>query len=71
MVATWWRENRADAPTLFDDELADLIERLKVHPVLGTIHEVVDGATILKVRLRKAELEAVQFERVRPSVRNR
>lgn len=55
VVATWWRENRADAPTLFDDELADLIERLKVHPVLGTIHEIVDGATILKVRLRKAE----------------
>ena len=54
-VATWWRKNRADAPTLFDDELSDLIERLKLHPVLGTIHEIVDGATILKVPLRKAE----------------
>jgi len=54
-IATWWRKNRAEAPTLFDDELFDLIERLKVHPVLGTIHENVDGATILKVRLRRAE----------------
>ena len=55
VVGGWWRKNRADAPTLFDDELADLIERLKKRPVLGTIHEIVDGVTILKARLRKTE----------------
>ena len=55
VVAAWWRKNRADAPTLFEDELADLIEKLKVHPVLGGIHETVAGATILKARLRKTE----------------
>ena len=30
-------------------------ERLKKRPVLGTIHEIVDGVTILKARLRKTE----------------
>lgn len=65
VVATWWRENRADAPTLFDDELSDLIERLKLHPALGTIHEIVDGATVLKVRLRKAEQNVYSVDEAR------
>jgi plasmid stabilization system protein ParE len=60
VVARWWRKNRADAPTLFDDELADLIARLERHPVLGTVHEILDGATILKARLRKTE-QAVYY----------
>jgi hypothetical protein len=43
VVAAWWRKKRTAAPTLFDDELAALIERLKVYPLVGGLYEVVDG----------------------------
>jgi hypothetical protein len=43
LLARWWRENRLSAPTLFDDELAELIERLKLKPDLGLEYETVDG----------------------------
>ena len=55
VVDAWWRKNRADAAALFNEELADLIERLPVHPLLGSVYEIVDGATIRKTRLRRTE----------------
>ena len=55
VVAGWWKKNRPDASTLFDDELAYLVETLKLHPFLGSIYEIIDGVTIRKARLRKTE----------------
>ena len=52
VVTTWWKKNRLDAPTLFDDELADMIERLKDHPTRGVEYEVVDDVIFRRVLLR-------------------
>ena len=54
VVDTWWRENRRGAPTLFADELAEAIERLKVQPTLGTEYEQVAGSVIRRVLLPKS-----------------
>ncbi len=54
-MARWWRENRLSAPTLFDDELAELIERLKAKTELGVAYETVDGEAIRRVLLRRSE----------------
>ena len=55
VVTTWWKKNRLDAPTLFDDELADMIERLKDHPTRGVEYEVVDDMIFRRVLLRKSK----------------
>ena len=55
MIAAWWRKNRAGAPRLFDDELVDLIEKLKLQPFLGKEFESADGEMIRKARMRKSE----------------
>jgi hypothetical protein len=34
-IREWWRANRQHAPTLFDDELVEMLERLEV-PSFGT-----------------------------------
>jgi plasmid stabilization system protein ParE len=38
-IDAWWRENRTASPALFRDELADVLARLGVTPLLGTPYE--------------------------------
>lgn len=54
IVARWWRENRPAAPTLFDDELHEAIERLKSHPTLGPEYESIGGEIVRRVLLPKS-----------------
>lgn len=53
-IARWWRRNRPAVPTLFDEELRDVIERLEGDPVLGVEYRVVDGEIIRRTLLRKS-----------------
>lgn len=55
LVARWWRENRPSAPTLFDDELIEVLERLTGKPDLGGEYERVDREVIRRVLLRRSE----------------
>lgn len=41
--ARWWRENRPAARTLFDDELRDALDQIRLHPHLGSVYEAVPG----------------------------
>ncbi len=34
-ATTWWRQNRPDAPYLFEDELAEAFEHLAHQPEIG------------------------------------
>lgn len=54
VVAKWWRENRPAAPTLFDDELHTVIERLKMQPTLGLVYKEVGGKIVLRTLLPKS-----------------
>ena len=51
VVATWWRENRPHAPTLFDEELHAAIEKLRDAPNLGAVYEVVEGDVVRRLLL--------------------
>jgi plasmid stabilization system protein ParE len=53
-VAKWWRKNRPAAPTLFDDELRDTIDRLRVQPTLGLEHDLVRGKLVRRILLPKS-----------------
>lgn len=53
IVARWWRENRPTAPTVFDEELRAVIERLKSEPNLGSKYEVLGGKLIRRTLLSK------------------
>ena len=37
-LRTRWRENRLDSPDLFDDEMADAIDRICKKPGIGSVH---------------------------------
>jgi plasmid stabilization system protein ParE len=54
VVAKWWRENRPAAPTLFDDELHEMIERLKIQPTLGLEYEHVGDKFVRPTLLPKS-----------------
>jgi plasmid stabilization system protein ParE len=41
--ARWWRENRPDARTLFDDELRAALDQIRATPHLGSAYHVVAG----------------------------
>ena len=53
VVARWWRENRSAVPTLFDDELDAVIEKLKSQPTLGIDYQIVSGELIRRTLLPK------------------
>lgn len=53
-IARWWRRNRPAVPTLFDDELADVVEKLRADPVLGVEYRVVDSEMIRRTLLKKS-----------------
>ena len=52
-IAAWWRTNRDAAPTLFDDELDEAIDKIANQPLLGAVHEIVGGKTFRRLLLRK------------------
>jgi plasmid stabilization system protein ParE len=41
--ARWWRENRAAAGTLFDEELRAALDQIRTAPQLGSAYHVVGG----------------------------
>jgi len=38
-LKTWWRENRPDAPDLFEEELNAALDRIAVKPNIGALYE--------------------------------
>jgi plasmid stabilization system protein ParE len=54
VVARWWAKNRRAAPTLFEDELRDMVERLKQQPTLGIEYAHVGGKTVRRALLPKS-----------------
>jgi plasmid stabilization system protein ParE len=36
----WWSENRPDAPECFDQELAVVVDQIKVGPQIGNVYQV-------------------------------
>jgi plasmid stabilization system protein ParE len=56
-IKTWWRENRPDAPDLFEQELDAALERISARPSsVGTLYEQGDlGAPVRRVLLRKTQ----------------
>jgi plasmid stabilization system protein ParE len=48
-LQTWWRENRPASPDLFDEEMADAIERIRTKPGIGTVYPVSFGLTVRRV----------------------
>ena len=58
-LQTWWRENRPDSPALFDDELADAIDRICNKPGIGSVYPVTSKATVRRVLMNALGLERV------------
>ncbi len=54
IVATWWRENRPAAATLFDDELRAVVERLTSLTVLDSEYKTVGEEVIRRTLLPKS-----------------
>jgi plasmid stabilization system protein ParE len=54
VVAKWWRNNRRASPTLFEDELHEVIELLKRQPTVGLEYANVRGKTVRRVLLPKS-----------------
>jgi len=50
---TWWRENRVDAPELFDDELEEALEKIRRWPSRGTIYPSSFGTLVRRVLLTR------------------
>ena len=48
-MQSWWREDRPDSPALFDDELADAIDRICTKPGIGTLFPASVGPTVRRV----------------------
>jgi plasmid stabilization system protein ParE len=42
-AARWWRSNRPAAAALFEDELADSLDRLREAPEVGVVYRAVSG----------------------------
>lgn len=59
-LRTWWRENRPDARDLFDDEMADAIDRICKKPGIGSVHPSESGPTVRRV-LMKTTLNHVYY----------
>ncbi|MFO0763137.1 MAG: type II toxin-antitoxin system RelE/ParE family toxin [Byssovorax sp.] len=38
-AVAWWVENRPYAPELLEQELAEAISRLRISPLIGTVHK--------------------------------
>jgi plasmid stabilization system protein ParE len=55
LIGAWWRKNRQAAPTLFDDELDDAIDRIARQPLIGAFHEVIGGKTFRRILLRRTK----------------
>ena len=51
LVGTWWRKNRPDAPALFDDELDEVIEKLRNGKPIGAVYRDLDGEVVWRVLL--------------------
>ena len=43
------------APTLFDDELDEAIDKIAKQPLRGAVHEIVGGKTFRRILLHKAK----------------
>lgn len=56
VAVEWWRENRPQAPTLLEDEMADVVKRLGEAPMSGqpVHHPRTKG-------LRRASLEGTRY----------
>ncbi len=46
LIAEWWREHRSSAPTVFDDELSELLDRLIDRPTMGLVYRMIDGEVV-------------------------
>jgi plasmid stabilization system protein ParE len=51
-LQTWWRENRPDSPALFDDEMADAIDRICKKPGIGSVYPAKSGPTVRRVLMK-------------------
>jgi plasmid stabilization system protein ParE len=53
-ITKWWRKNRPAAPFVFEDELEEAVEKLRIEPHLGTEYGVLSGETIRFMLLPKS-----------------
>jgi plasmid stabilization system protein ParE len=67
----WWCENRTDSPDLFDNEIADAIEKIRRRPTAGTVVPASFPEEVRKVRLRKrTEYTSITMQPVKAHVKN-
>jgi hypothetical protein len=52
-AAVWWRANRPATRYLFDQELAEIQEKVLATPTLGIVYTTVRGMEICRILMRK------------------
>jgi hypothetical protein len=54
-IDAWWHDYRWAAPSLFRDELVDILQRLGATPLLGTAYEWDGPFEVRRVRVQAAK----------------
>jgi plasmid stabilization system protein ParE len=52
-IQTWWVANRASAPSLFLDELAEAERRLRTNPTFGVVYGAHKSGVVRRVLLTR------------------
>lgn len=60
-IDAWWRENRPAAPTLFAEELAQVLELLRGSPDAGETYKRLQGQAVRRTLLEKTRHYVYHF----------